>query len=135
MTKLKMMDVKENLEILRQKKQQGQDFLLKKQFVNNSFIQQASKETQKQLIRAKLQTQSLERTTIDQTNPLHVIRVKKPDQILHEVRQRKMEQLNQYDKNRAADKKYQDIQNLLKDMSIHVKAPKEIKIRESDQNA
>ena len=48
----------------------------------------------------------MENQSIHDNKPLHVLRMKKPDQILNEVRHRKMAELADYDKNRTSDKKY-----------------------------
>ena len=45
LNKLRVEDARENQEMIRVKKQENQDFFLKKQFLNNSFMQEASRET------------------------------------------------------------------------------------------
>ena len=45
LNKLRVVDARENQEMIRVKKQENQDFFLKKQFLNNSFMQEASRET------------------------------------------------------------------------------------------
>ena len=52
-----------------------------------------------------------------------MLKTKKPEQILSEVRARKIQEMNQY-KEMPTEKKYKDIQSLLSMMNAHGKLPK-----------
>ena len=71
----------------------------------------------------KLQNNSMEIDAINQTRPTQALKTKKPQQILTEVRTRKIQELNQY-KDAPAEKKFKDIQSLLSMMNAYGKLPK-----------
>ena len=57
------------------------------------------------------------------SRPTQVLKTKKPEHILLQVRNKKLAELGQY-KEESSDKKYKDIQDLLKMMNKHAKLPK-----------
>ena len=79
----------------------------------------------------KIETQFKERDAVVSSVPFRELKKRKTDQILHEVRNKKMAELAQY-KNRSPDSKYNDIQKLLEMMSdVGVKVPSIQKGKES----
>ena len=70
----------------------------------------------------KFLNNSTEVSAIHESRPTQVLKMKKPEQILMEVRSKKIAELNQY-KDQATEKKFQDIQALLKMMNTHGKLP------------
>ena len=80
--------------------------------------------TASQLINStKLMSQSFEVETVHRSRPTQVLKTKKPEQILLQVRQQKMDEMNLY-KEASSEKKYKDIQALLGMMNAHGKLPK-----------
>lgn len=77
--------------------------------------------------RSKLQTNNFEISAVHNTRPTVVLKTKTPEQILQEVRNRKIAQLNQY-KEVPTDKKFKDIQSLLSMMNTHGKFAKTDKV-------
>jgi len=75
---------------------------------------------------SKMQANSVEMETVTKTHPVVVLRQKKPEQILAEVRSRKIAEMNQY-KDVPAEKKFKDIQSLLQMMNTHGNLPSKLK--------
>ena len=105
-------------------KQEAQDFLLKKEFVKNAFNQEASFEAMQMINQSKLMNNSIEVDVINQSRTTQALKAKKPDQILHAVRSKKIAELNSYKEGTTADKKFKDIQSLLTMMNTHSKLPR-----------
>ena len=57
---------------------------------------------------SKLMSSTFEVGTVHNSRPTHVLKQKNPDQIILEVRSKKIAELNQY-KEQSTEKKYQDI--------------------------
>ena len=108
MTKLRQMDTLMNLERERKRKQETQDFWLKKEFVRNAFNQEANMTASQMIRTSKLMTQSMEVDTVHQSRPTQVLKQKKPEQILLQVRNKKINELNEY-KDAPSEKKFKDI--------------------------
>jgi len=68
-------------------------------------------------------TQNQEANAVKATRIDQVLKTRKPDQILFEVRNRKIAELNNY-KEAHTDKRYKDIQGLLTMMNAHGKLAK-----------
>lgn len=92
--------------------------------MKNAFNQEAAHAANLMATQTKVLTNSIEVDAVHQSRPTQVLKMKKPEQILMEVRSKKIAELNQY-KEANTEKKYQDIQNLLKMMNAHGKLPKE----------
>ena len=71
----------------------------------------------------KLMSQSVEVDTVHQSRPTQVLKTHKPEQILLQVRNRKINELNSY-KQETSEKKMKDITALLGMMNTHGKLPK-----------
>ena len=82
---------------------------MKRELFHNAFNAEVSKISQSKYVTTKAHTQSLEVDAVHSTRPFVVLKKKKNDEIISEVRSRKMAELAEYKKNRPADKKYQDI--------------------------
>lgn len=122
MRKLHLVDTSVNIDRERKKKQEFQDFLLKKEFMKNAFNQEANNAAAQMVNQSKLLTNSMEVEAVHQSRLTQVLKMKKPDQILAEVRNKKIAELNQY-KEANTEKKYTDIQKLLTMMNAHGKLP------------
>ena len=72
---------------------------------------------------SKMQSNALEVEAVHKSRPTQVLKQKKPEQILLEVRNKKIAEMNQY-KEAPAEKKYKDIQSLLTMMNAHGNLPK-----------
>ena len=84
--------------------------------------------TASQMIKtSKLMSQSVEVDTVQQSRITQVLKTKKPEHILLQVRNKKIDELNQY-KEASSDKKYKDIQALLGMMNAHGKLPKSARV-------
>ena len=94
MTKLRKMDTIENIERERKQKQESQDFWLKKEFVKNAFNQEASGMAATMINQSKLMSQSVEVDTVQHSRPTQFLKTQKPEQILLQVRNKKIEELN-----------------------------------------
>ena len=123
MRKLRVMDASSNLERERYKKQEFQDFQLKRELIKNAFNQEASQMAQSMITQHKLSTNFEEVEAVNQTRIAQTLKRKKPDQILLEIRNKKIQELNQY-KEASSEQKYKDIQSLLTMMNQHAKLPK-----------
>ena len=88
------MDTITNQERERKRKQEFQDYLLKKEFVKNAFNQEASITAMNLINSSKLSTGKVEVNTIAMSRPTQVLKTKKPNQILMEVRNKKIQELN-----------------------------------------
>ena len=75
-------------------KQESQDFLLKREFVKNAFNQEASVAASNMINTSKMMNSTIERNTLNNTRTTQVIKLKKPDQIILEVRSKKISELN-----------------------------------------
>ena len=81
---------------------------MKNEFVKNAFNQEASIMSQTMVNNQKLSTNAFEIKAVHNSRPTQVLKTKKPEQILLEVRNRKIAELNQY-KEASSNKKIKDI--------------------------
>ena len=73
--------------------------------------------------KTKVQTRFVERDAVVDSVPFREMKKRKPEAVLTEVRNKKLAELAQY-KNKAPDRKYEDIQRLLGLMQdVGVKVP------------
>ena len=72
------------------KKQEFQDFVLKTQFMNNAQNKESFGIAQDIVLQVKLQCNSEERMVTNQTNLVRAMKQKTDDQILQEIKQRKI---------------------------------------------
>ena len=133
MRRLRVMDNMMNQERERKNKQESQDFWLKKEFVKNAFNQEASFTASQMINTSKLMSSTLEIDAVHKSRPTQVLKTKKPDQIILEVRSKKIAELNQY-KEQPTEKKYLDIQNLLGQMNTHGRLPKSLLAQSQDHD-
>ena len=132
MRKLRVMDNSINQDRERRRKQEFQDFCLKKEFVKNAFNQEACYTASQMINTSKLMNSTFEVEAVHKSRPTQVLKTKKPDQIILEVRNKKIAELNQY-KEVPTEKKYLDIQNLLGMMNKHGRLPKQLLAAEEDK--
>ena len=76
--------------------------------MKNAFNQEASMTASSMINTQKLKTNSFEIDAVHLSRITQVLKTKKPEQILLEVRSKKIAQLNEY-KEAASEKKYKDI--------------------------
>ena len=123
--------MQQNLERERKHKQEFQDFILKKELQQNALNQELSIMSENMINQRKIETQFKERDAVATSVPFRELKKRKTDQILLEVRNKKLAELAQY-KNRSPDRKYNDIQKLLEMMSdVGMKVPSIQKGKES----
>ena len=106
LNKLKTCDARDNIERERMRKQEFQDYLLKKQFLHNAYLQETEKEVSKQISETKNKTQKLERQLLTGERPERIAKSKKAEAVLAEVRKQKLIELNNYATKRSPDKKF-----------------------------
>ena len=117
------MDVTQNLERERRQKQEFQDYILKQEFQKNAWTQENAVLSDAIVTKAKVETRLVERDAVQHSVPFRELKKKKTEAILSEVRNKKIAELAQY-KNKAPDRKFEDIQRLLGLMSdVGVKVP------------
>ena len=90
--------------------------------MKNAFNQEASMTASQMVNTSKMMNNSFELEAVHHNRPSQVLKMKKPEQILMEVRSKKIAELNQY-KSQNAERKVNDIENLLKMMNTHSKLP------------
>ena len=83
---------------------------------------------QSMIQQSKISNQFDEIDAVHKSRPTQILKTKKPEQLLLEVRNRKISEMNTY-KDAPSEKKYKDIQNLLKEMNTHGKLPKKDQIK------
>ena len=71
----------------------------------------------------KIGSQVEEQNSVFLSRTAQVLKTKKPEEILLQVRTKKIEELNKY-KEAPSEKKFKDIQALLVQMNAHSKLPK-----------
>ena len=108
MSRLRKIDNMQNVERERKKKQEAQDFYLKKQFLKNAFNQEASITAQSMIHQQKIGSQVEEQNSVFLSRTAQVLKTKKPEEILLQVRTKKIEELNKY-KEAPSEKKFKDI--------------------------
>ena len=91
--------------------------------MKNAFNQEASVTASQMINNSKLLNNSQEIEAVHNSRITQALKTKKPEQILVEVRSRKIAELNQY-KDEPTEKKFKDIQSLLNMMNVHGKLPK-----------
>jgi len=79
--------------------------VLKRELMRNAFNQEASVTAANMVNSSKMSANNLEVETIINSRPTQVLKTKKPEQILMEVRSKKIQELNQY-KEVSSEKKY-----------------------------
>ena len=110
------MDVTQNLERERRQKQEFQDYILKQEFQKNAWTQENAVLSDAIVTKTKVETRLVERDAVQHSVPFRELKKKKTEAILSEVRNKKIAELAQY-KNKAPDRKFEDIQRLLGLMS------------------
>ena len=70
---------------------------------------------------SKLLTNSVEVPAIHETRVTQALKMKKPEQILAEVRSKKIAELNMYKQDPNAEHKVEEIEKMLKMMNVHGK--------------
>ena len=122
-SRLRSLDVAQNLERERRQKQEFQDYVLKQEFQKNAMTQENNYLSETMVGKTKAETRFVERDAVVHSVPYREMKKKKTDAILSEVRNKKLAELAQY-KNKAPDRKYEDIQRLLGLMQdVGVKVP------------
>lgn len=77
--KLRLADTASNIGRERKKKQEFQDFCLKKEFMKNAFNQEASQTVNQMLNTSKMFNNSVELDAVHQNRPIQALKMKKPD--------------------------------------------------------
>ena len=106
----------QNLERERRQKQEFQDYILKQEFQKNAWTQENAVLSDAIVTKTKVETRLVERDAVQHSVPFRELKKKKTEAILSEVRNKKIAELAQY-KNKAPDRKFEDIQRLLGLMS------------------
>jgi len=110
-TRLHTVDIEQNQQFNRERKQQQQDFNLKNEYHKGAFNTEVSYQFDKLLSDTKKRSNSIERHSTD-INPRMIISWKRPDALFTEVRSRKLKELSEYS-SKPADDRARDIMHLL----------------------
>lgn len=90
--------------------------MLKREFAHGATNTWQSRQTVRKLYDVKFQTNQSERQTIEETIPHRVIKNKKPMQIMEEAHAYNVQKMAEY-RAKGNEEKYQDIQDLLRQMT------------------
>jgi len=129
--KLRTMDAQENLEFLRQRKQQQQDYLYKTEYMKHAFNTEVKAQFDEMVQSTKSATRPVEMMATD-INPRMIVSWKKQDALFAEVKDRKKKDLMALTHIRPATKEAKEIMHMLYDMKESKKKKEPLVIDEQD---